>query len=367
MAAANTLKSILSKKYDIKVVYPIDQLRIWGVRSGEQVYNFMLQFGWIRSMNAITKYLAPRLFKTRKKKIEQMVSRYIGLEKPDLVISLIPYVNFPASEAARKSGVPYLLITTDNDLRNWVHGLHKVTHPNFKVTIGSDLPSTRDLLKQRKISDKCIETIGLPLRPDFKAGKSLAELYRQYHVPSDKPVILIIMGGAGAQSALNYAKKVGRSDLGAHMIIVAGKNEKLAKRLNKIKLHPSNSMTVMGFTDKISDLMALADIVITKPGPGTINEALSMQVPVLIDNTHVPLSWEKANIDLVVRYGVGEKIKNYGEAKELVSKYLKDPTRKKNIEEAFSRVPPNQFQEKIPQIIDSMLLPQISDKRVSSI
>lgn len=357
-AAANTLKTILGKKYDIKVVYPIDQLRIWGVRSGEQIYNSMLQYGWIRSMNAITKYVAPRLFRTRKKKVEELVSRYIEREKPDLVISLIPYVNFPASEAARKKEIPYLLITTDNDLRNWVHGLQRVTHPNFKVTIGNDLPSSRGLLKERKIADECIETIGLPLRLDFKSPKSLSRLCQEYQIPSDKPTILIIMGGAGAENALVYTKKIGRADVGVHLIVIAGKNEKLAKKLKKIKLHPSNSITVIGFTEKVSDLMALSDIVITKPGPGTINEAIEMQLPVLIDNTDTPLSWEKANIDLVLRYGIGERIKDYKEAKNILQKYLKDPELQKNIAEAFSRIPPNQFHERIPEIINTMLLPK---------
>lgn len=354
-AAANTLKTVLGKKYEIKVMYPIDQLRIWGVRSGEQIYNSMLQYGWIRSMNAITKYVAPRLFRTRRKKVEQLVARYIEMEKPDLIISLIPYVNFPASEAARKNGIPFLLVTTDNDLRNWVHGLHRVTHPHFKVTIGSDLPSTRSLLKERKISDECIETIGLPLRPDFKNPKALSELYQEYQIPQDKPTILIIMGGAGAESALAYTKKIGRADMGAHLIIIGGKNENLVKKLKKIKLHPSNSITVMGFTEKVSDLMALSDIIITKSGPGTINEAMAMQLPMLIDNTNKLLSWERANIDLVMRYGIGERIKNYKEAKDLLQKYFKDPEHQKNIKEAFSKIPPNQFQEKIPIIIDSML------------
>lgn len=357
-AATNTLKSILGKEYEIKVIYPINQLKIWGVRSGEQmVYNSMLQHGWIRSMNTIAKYVAPRLFKSRKKKIEQIVSRSIEIEKPDLVVSLIPFVNFPASEAARKNGVPYLLVTTDNDLRNWVHELHKMSHPNFKVTIGSDLPTTRDLLKKRKIQDQCIETIGLPLRPDFNATKALSEIYREYQIPLNKPVILIMMGGAGAESALSYAKKIGGSDLGVHLIVVSGKNEKLAKKLKKIKLNPSNTITVMGFVEKVSDLMAISDVVITKPGPGTINEALAMQLPVLIDNTNIPLSWEQANIDLVLRYGVGERITNYKKAHHILRKYIKDPVYQKNIEEAFSRIPPNLFQNRISGIVDSMLTP----------
>jgi len=99
-------------------------------------------------------------------------------------------------------------------------------------------------------------------------------------------------------------------------------------------------MTVMDFVEKVSELMAISDIVITKPGPGTINEALSMELPVLIDNINVPLSWEKVNIDLVVRYGVGERLTRYREAKRFLRQYLKDPIHKKNIEGAFFRVPP---------------------------
>jgi UDP-N-acetylglucosamine:LPS N-acetylglucosamine transferase len=112
--------------------------------------------------------------------------------------------------------------------------------------------------------------------------------------------------------------------------------------------------------------MAVSDIVITKPGPGTINEALSMQLPVLIDNTNTPLSWEQANIDLVVRYGVGERINDYKETKEVLRKYLKDPDSQKNIQEAFSRIPPNLFQERIPQIIDSMLVKPLPRKIVDA-
>jgi len=353
-AAAATLKTLLGEKYDIKVVYPIDQLRIWGVKSGEQFYNTMLQHGWIRSMNAITKHVAPRLFRTRKKKIEKLVARHLEIEKPDLVISLIPFINFSASEAARKMDIPFLLITTDNDLRNWVHGLQGVTHPNFKVTIGCDLPSTRDLLKKRNLADSDIETVGLPLRPDFRASKSLCELYLEYGVSSDKPVILIMMGGAGAASALDYTKEIGSKEIGAHLIVCAGKNERLARKLKKVPLHPSNSITVMGFTDKVADLMAMADIIITKPGPGTINEALAMQVPMLIDTTTTPLSWEKANVELVTKYGVGSRIMDLEEVGPHLRDYLHNRETKQNLENSFSKVPPNLFHERIVGIVDSM-------------
>ena len=128
-AAVHTLKKLLENEYDIHVIYPIDQLHIWGIPSGEQFYNSMLQSGWTRSMNFIVRHIAPPIFKNREQKLEQIIDSSIGSHEPDLVISLIPFVNYPASEAARKRLIPYLLVTTDNDLRHWVLGLEKLKHP----------------------------------------------------------------------------------------------------------------------------------------------------------------------------------------------------------------------------------------------
>ncbi|MGE3533931.1 MAG: hypothetical protein AB7H48_03770, partial [Parachlamydiales bacterium] len=185
-AAANTLQKLIGDRYELKVVHPIDQLRIWGVPSGEQFYNMMLKRGWIRSMNFLARHLAPRLFRSRRHKIEKIIDSYIQAYQPNLVVSLIPYINYPASEAARKEEIPYLLITTDNDLRNWSFGLEKLKHPNFRVTIGSDLPTTRGILRKKNIPESAIETIGLPLRPDFITTKNEEQIRKEYRIPYEK-------------------------------------------------------------------------------------------------------------------------------------------------------------------------------------
>ena len=354
-AAANTLQKLIGDRYELKVIHPIDQLRIWGVPSGEQFYNMMLKRGWIRSMNFLARHIAPRLFRSRTNKLEKIINSYIQAYQPDLVISLIPYVNYPASEAARKQEIPYLLVTTDNDLRNWSYGLEKVSHPRFKITIGSDLPTTRGILLKKKIPDTAIETIGLPLRPDFISEKNEAQIREEYYIPEGKPVILVIMGGAGSKSAYEYARKIGGMDLSTHLIICTGRNEKLRKDLLKIKLHASNSMTVFGFTEKIADLMAISDLIITKPGPGTINEAIAMQLPILIDHIDASLFWERANSEMVVNYGIGQKIRDYKEMRKLVKDYLTDQDKQHQIEKSFATMPSNQFHQRIGEIVDEMV------------
>ncbi len=354
-AAAHTLKKLFENEYDIHVTYPIDQLHIWGVSSGEQFYNSMLQSGWTRSMNFIVRHIAPPIFKNRENKLEQIIVSNIDSYEPDLVISLIPFVNYPASEAARKRETPYLLITTDNDLRHWVLGLEKLKHPDFKVTIGSDLITSRELLLKKNIPETAIETIGLPLRPEFISSKDEKKIREEFAIDEEKPVILIMMGGAGGSKAYNYAKKIGQMDLSTHIIVVMGNNEKTRKDLEKIELHPSNSMSLLGFTDRVADLMAISHFIVTKPGPGTISEAIAMKLPILIDNTDKLLFWERINVDMVLKYGVGQRITHPRQIEDLVETFLLDSENKEHIQDSFGSIPPNHFHLKIRGIVEEMV------------
>jgi UDP-N-acetylglucosamine:LPS N-acetylglucosamine transferase len=355
IAASNTLQGIVGDEYNFKLVYPINELRIWGVPSCEQVYNSMLRRGWIRSMNFIVRNLVPTIFRSYMGKLERIVSSYITTYQPDLLISVIPFVNFPASEAARKAGVPFLVITTDNDLKNWALEIEKIKHPAFKMTIGADLPTTRGILLKKNVPERSIETIGLPLRPDFMSQKDSKKILQDLNLPSDKEIILIMMGAAGGDTAYEYAKKVGDLDIGVHLVVIAGRNNKLKRQLEKIELSPSNTMTVFGFTDRISDIMAVSDLIITKPGPGTINEAIAMKLPILIDNTDISLFWERANVDFVLKYGVGQKIKKFRQIEELLASYLRDNQVINNTEESFIDIPSNQFHLRIPVIIKDLI------------
>jgi processive 1,2-diacylglycerol beta-glucosyltransferase len=353
-AAAQTLKNLLGDEYNITVVYPIDQIRIWCVKSGEQIYNILLQNDWTQSLNLITRHLAPKIFRTRKAKVEAIIRKHIEETNPDLVISLTPFINFPASEAARKLETPFLLVTIDNDLQLWVHGLQGVQHPYFKVTVGSDLWCSRELLRKRNIPDSAIETIGFPIRTDFFTSKDTASLKSEFGIPQTKPVVLIIIGGAGGYKALEYAQRIGSTQFGIHLIVCAGKNKELAQDLRKIFLHPTNTMTVMEFTSKISDLMSISDLLITKSGPGTINEAMIMKLPILVDSTTTVLSWEQANIDLIMQYGIGDYIEDFDELEPLLRRFLFDSELQKEVKDSYRQLPVNRFKESIGPLVASM-------------
>lgn len=357
MAACATLQSLVGNEYELKIIYPINQLGIWGIPSCEKVYNSMLRNGYIRSMNFIVRNMAPSIFRSYMRKVEKIISSSIKQYQPDLMVSVIPFINFPASEAARKAEIPLLVITTDNDLRNWSLAIERLKHPHIRVTIGADLPTTRDVLVKKKISDNAIETIGLPLRLDFLAAKDRDKIRKEHHLPDHKKTVMIMMGGAGGNNALKYAEKIGSMELGVHLIVIAGRNEKLKRELESLRedFDPSNSMTVFGFTDRVSDLMAVSDVLITKPGPGTINEAIAMKLPMLIDDTEISLFWERANVDYVLKYQVGQKIRKFHQMDALLEAYLNDEELIQKTKKSFDAVPANQFHVRVKDIIRELM------------
>ncbi len=354
IAATNTLKTLLGSDCDIDVVYPIKELRILGIPSGESFYNFLISNNLNRLTNWIVRWITPPLFMQREEKVSKLVGQYIEDSHPDLVISVVPFINYAATEAARKYDLPMLMITTDNDLVNWVYGLQKRDHTNFKVTIGSDLPTSKGRLLERLVPQEMVETVGLPLRPEFLQTKSKELLRQAYEIPENKDVILVMMGGVGARTTYKYVKTILESSLNVHVMVCAGKNRKLAKKLRGLLPAMGNSIDIVPFTEKVHEIFALSDLVITKPGPGSINEALSLKIPVLIDRLGPALFWEDANIDLILSHNLGACVHSLKDVPDLIRRFLYDEQTREAVARAYEALPKNQFADRIRPLIKEM-------------
>lgn len=353
-AACATLQQILPENYTVTIVYPIKELMICGVPSGEELFNICLKYGWYRPVNFFTKYIVPTIFRKRYEKIEKIIASHIEKENADIVISLIPFVNFSGANAARKNNIPYLLIATDTDLVNWIYDLEKFSHPSFEVVIGTGLPLAKDLLLSKNVSSTKIHSIGLPLRSDFFEKKNQRKIRKQFNL-YNKPTVLIMMGGNGSNLAYQYASTLAKENLSIQIIVISGKNSDLLQKVKGIVPHPSNAICAVGFTDRVSDLMAVSDLLISKPGPGTIAEAIQMKLPVLVDDSSSSLHWEKINQEIVSCYSIGEVAKQGDDFYYQVKKYLYDERVRGEVKNNFQSIPVNMFRSKVNKIISDLL------------
>lgn len=357
MAACNALISLLSPYFELKVVKPINDTFSFIKKDGEEFYNNLISKGWINTTNVICKYLTKGIFSLMSGKIERLFMQYFKQEKPDMVISVIPFVNKHGISIAEKSNIPYLLITLDGDLSNWTQGLKDVNYKNFFMTIAFDLPQTHQMLKDSGIKPEKVKLTGFPIRGDFFEKKNKSKINAEWKIPENKFVIMLLMGGAGSKITYKYAKKLMQIDMNLHILFCLGKNEKLAQKIKKLICKKTISFSIIPFTNKISDLMAASDLLITKSGPGSINEAIYMQLPIIVDSTETLLFWENSHKKMIESKNFGEAINKIGNLENIIKKYMNDKKYYNLVKSNMANFKKLNFDNQIKEIIWKMCPP----------
>lgn len=123
-------------------------------------------------------------------------------------------------------------------------------------------------------------------------------------IPTDKTVVLLGWGGDGMPRGEEILEEMIKKLHNVHILMVCGKNEELYKKAVKIvEHHSATHVQLYPFIDFMYDLMAAADIVVTKAGPAAIMEVLSLwKIPIL--NSYLR-EQEKWNMEFVVNNKIG--------------------------------------------------------------
>lgn len=102
--------------------------------------------------------------------------------------------------------------------------------------------------------------------------------------------------------------------------IQKGKDAEEDEQGSNVIVHP------LGFVNNMAEYMCAADILVTKAGPGTIAEAASVGLPVLL--TSYLFGQEEGNVDFVIekKFGAYKADKNPTEIAETVSSWLQNPS-----------------------------------------
>src|SRR6202008_3188142 len=109
------------------------------------------------------------------------------------------------------------------------------------------------------------------------------------------------------------------------MVVIAGRNEAVKTRLESLPRSERHQTHVLGFTDKIDELMAVADLVVSKPGGLTTSETLARGAAMVIVNP-IP-GQESRNSDFLLENGAAIKINNLVTLADKMTDLLRDPDR----------------------------------------
>ncbi len=109
-----------------------------------------------------------------------------------------------------------------------------------------------------------------PVRPQFYAAPSRDQARGALGVPLDGFCVLVIDSGWGFGPLVDSVSALAAA--GVHVLAVAGRDRKTELRLRELAVRTAR-VTPFGFTDRVPELMAAADVVVSLPGANTCGEA----------------------------------------------------------------------------------------------
>jgi processive 1,2-diacylglycerol beta-glucosyltransferase len=213
---------------------------------------------------------------------------------------------------------PSLTVTTDFDThRLWVN--QPCDHYFTATEEGAAY------LAHWGIPAKDVTVTGIPIHPVFSQEKDRAACLKRQGLAGEHPVVLQLAGGFGVGPIKLILQNVLSVETPVEVVVVCGKNEKLKKELEKAEVPARHRVRVLGFTDQMDELLAVADVVVSKPGGLTTSEVLARGACMAILNP-IP-GQESRNSDYLLENGAAIKINNIATLPLKLSQLLKDPAR----------------------------------------
>jgi processive 1,2-diacylglycerol beta-glucosyltransferase len=221
-------------------------------------------------------------------------------ERWDAFVSthFLPAEMIAALKRKKKVSAPQLLATTDFEThRLWVN------EPCERYFTATEEGAA--YLAHWGAARDAISVTGIPIHPVFREKKPRELCLSRQGLRGDRPIVVQLAGGFGVGPIEEILRGILAIERPLEVVVVAGKNDEAKKKLEKVA-PGRHRLKVLGYTTSIDELMAVADVLVSKPGGLTTSEALARGAAMAIVNP-IP-GQESRNADYLLEQGVAIKI-----------------------------------------------------------
>ena len=338
--------------YDLKIVDVMDYASLIG-KINLKLFNMIFKFqfslpatiGYELSDNKIV--TAPYKIYTKACLNKQLQKDFLEYN-PDLLIATHFFGGIMMGSINKKYHTKTKIITIITDYCSNCMWLQNHKYEDYIVV-------SNEIVKQEVlkfgVDEKKICPFGIPLSSKFKVTDDKEKIKFKYNIKNNKPIILFFGGGSmGSSFTYNYLKAILKLKLDINIIFVAGKNVELQNKVNDLVMKENTpNITVLGFTNDVSNLLNIATLVITKPGGLSVTEALEMKTPMILIPGNGGQENYNANFVTKNKFGlrirtpfqlsrVMKKINNNPEIVQNMYNNLKNQEENKSIEKLFNLV-----------------------------
>ena len=333
-----------------QTLLPLDVLqRVTGV-SLEDAYNLILRRRWSALMVPLLRVMHAAI-RVRRPAIVRTLAAWLREQpRPAAVVSVMPNFNGVMRDAIREAipGVPLVVVLTDfADFppRFWIEpGIDRVvvgTEEAREQAIAIGVPQER-----------VTRVSGMVMHPRFyrAGGPSVRGRVRgELGLGEADFAVTLLFGGKGSPEMAPLAQRLLEADPSFRVIAICGENPALLERLAPLEARAGGRLVRFGFTDRVAEMLAASDLLVTKPGPGSLSEAFHQRVPVIVTRNVHTIPQERFNTDFVRDRGLGLVVSHWREIPGAVLGLLRDAPARAAIQERLAALPENRA---VHEVID---------------
>lgn len=287
--------------------------KVWG-----DIYKLSAkQYSVANFSNAVQKLLSLKLVK------------YLNEQNPDAVISTHPFITEMCAILKKKKQLNAklnVIITDYASHRFWE------LKPEFIDNYFVANEQIKYSMIYNGISAEKIHVTGIPISPAFLKSYDKNAIYNEFDLDCNKRTILIFGGGEyGLSNIKTFFNGLLELEEDVQIIMVAGKRKKSQKMFSELAENSNKKVIVLGYTNKVPELMNIADLVISKPGGLTTTEIITTGLPFAVINP-IP-GQEEENAEFLLNSGAGVRIFDAKKTKPFLDQLLSDSVRLQNIVE----------------------------------
>jgi processive 1,2-diacylglycerol beta-glucosyltransferase len=274
---------------------------------------YLTDCAWLRP---VTRPIAMVLNKLN----SRLFARHLIRANPDCILS----THFLSSEIAaglKSAGkISSRVVTVVTDF---------VAH-SFWVSPGTDAYIVASEVAARQLigsgaEEARIHKLGIPVNPPFLQSYSRQEICRRLGLEAGKFTVMLMAGSFGLGPLEEIAVSICRE---AQVLVVCAGNKRLYARLKR-KAYPNT--TAFAFINNAHELMAVSDVIVTKPGGMTIAEITAMRLaPVFI--CAIP-GQETGNARVLAQNGIGVSAATAEGVRQAVLNYKAHPEKLLQVKE----------------------------------
>lgn len=261
----------------------------------------------------------------------RLLSQLLTGDKWDLAINthFLPAEVIGTFRRRGRIDFPQVTVTTDFDT-------HRLWHNPPCEHYFTATEEGRANLAAWGIAPERITATGIPVHPLFARSRDAWDCKRRLDLVDDRPVVLQLAGGLGVGPIEAIHRQLLDTELPLQIVVVSGRNAVAREKLARIPSPGRHRRLILGFTDRMDELMAAADVIVSKPGGLTTSEALCRGAAMIVVDP-IP-GQESRNCDYLLENGAAVKVNNIASLKQKLTHLLNEPGRLESLRAASRKL-----------------------------